>query len=148
VTSKWSWAANAEYIFCKYYYWVLLFSVSISLGWDSASVHKLCYRQCEIPIWVSSTSWFILSNRLVLCHYFVSANMSGHNLIWFNGEVSHLLVGGDGSYQNTWNHLFGSAQGQSNDSPSHLATTTMCIMSALQTNMDGKSKLCRGTTLT
>jgi len=52
-----------------------------------------------------------------------------------------LLVGGDGSYQNTLNQLFGGAQGQSNDSPSHLAAAAMCIMSALQTNLDGKSEL-------
>ena len=141
--------ANAKYIICKYYYWVLLFSVSISLGWDSASAHELCYQLCEIPIWVSSTSWFILSNRLVLCHYFVSANMSGHNLIWVNGEeVSRLLVGDDGRYRNTLNYLFGSAQGQSNECPCHLAVATMCIMSALQTNLDGKSKLCRDPALT
>jgi len=59
-----------------------------------------------------------------------------------------LLVGGDGSYQNTLNHLFGGAQGQSNDPSSHLAAATMCIMSALQTNLDGKSELCRDTALT
>lgn len=37
-----------------------------SLGWDCASAHKLCYQLCEIPIWVSSTSWFIL--LIVLCY--------------------------------------------------------------------------------
>ena len=121
-----------------------------SLGWDSASTHKLCYQQCEeIPIWVSSTSWFIPLNRLVLCHYFISADMSGYTLIWVNGEeVSLLLVGDDGSYENTSKNLFGGAHGQSNDSPSHLAAATMRIMSALQTNLDGKWKLCRDPALT
>ena len=59
-----------------------------------------------------------------------------------------MLVGDDGSYQNTLNHLFGGAQGQSNDSPSHLAAATMRIMSVLQTNLDGKSKLYRDPALT
>jgi exocyst complex protein 7 len=59
-----------------------------------------------------------------------------------------LLVGDDGSYQNTLNYLSGGAQGQSDDSPSHLAAATMRIMSALQTNLDGKSKLCRDPALT
>jgi hypothetical protein len=120
-----------------------------SLGWDSGSAHKLCYQLCELPIWVSLTSWFILLNYLRLCHFFISANMSHHNLIWVNGEeVSLLLVSDDSSYRNPLNHLFGSVQGQSNDSPSHLAAATMCIMSALQTNLDGKSKLYRDPALT
>jgi hypothetical protein len=42
-------------------------------------------------------------NRLVLCHYFISANMSGHNFIWVNGEVvSLLLVGVMAAIKTLW----------------------------------------------
>ena len=59
-----------------------------------------------------------------------------------------LVGGGDGSYQKTLNHLLEDGQPQPGDIPSPLAAATMRIMSVLQTNLNGKSKLYRDPALT
>lgn len=51
-------------------------------------------------------------------------------------------------YQKTLNHLLGGGQSQPIDTPSPLAAATMRIMSVLQSNLDGKSKLYRDPALT
>lgn len=58
------------------------------------------------------------------------------------------MGGGDTSYQKTLNHLLGGGQPQLQATPSPLAAATVRLMSVLQVNLDGKSKLYRDPALT